>query len=151
IGSIILFARNVKSARQVQELTNSLQQLAQAAGQRYPLIINIDQENGMVQRLGHHVTLFPGNMALGATHSTKISYDVARATGQELRALGINMNLAPVVDINSNPANPVIGVRSFGEDPQSVSLLAGVTVQGYHDAGIITNLKHFPGHGDTSV
>jgi beta-N-acetylhexosaminidase len=151
VGSVILFTRNVKSTDQVQELTNSLQQLARAAGQRYPLIINIDQENGMVQRLGNHVTLFPGNMALGAIDSAKIAYEVARATGEELRALGINMNLAPVVDVNNNPANPVIGVRSFGENPQSVSLLANAMIQGYHEAGIITSLKHFPGHGDTSV
>ncbi len=151
VGSIILFARNVESARQLQALTNSLQQLARAAGQCYPLIISIDQENGMVQRLGSHVTLFPGNMALGAIHSPKIAYEVARATGKELRALGINMNLAPVVDVNNNPANPVIGVRSFGENPQSVSLLASAMIQGYHDAGIITSLKHFPGHGDTSI
>jgi beta-N-acetylhexosaminidase len=151
VGSIILFARNIESARQLQELTNSLQQLALSAGQHYPLIINIDQENGMVQRLGNHATLFPGNMALGAIRSTQIAYEVACATGKELRALGINMNLAPVVDVNNNPANPVIGVRSFGEDPQRVSLLANAMIQGYHDAGIITSLKHFPGHGDTSI
>jgi beta-N-acetylhexosaminidase len=151
VGNIILFARNAQSARQVQDLTNSLQRLARAAGQRYPLIISIDQENGMVQRLGKHVTPFPGNMALGAIHSEKITYEVARATGEELRALGINMNLAPVVDVNNNPANPVIGVRSFGENPHRVSLLANAMIRGYHDAGIITNLKHFPGHGDTSI
>src|SRR5262249_14666389 len=75
VGNIILFARNVKSARQVQELTNDLQQLARAAGQRYPLIINIDQENGMVRRLGNHVTLFPGNMALGAVRSEELTYE----------------------------------------------------------------------------
>lgn len=151
VGNIILFARNVENASQVQELTNGLQELARAAGQRYPLIISVDQENGMVQRLGNHVTLFPGNMALGAIASTKIAYEVARATGEELKALGINMNLAPVVDVNNNPGNPVIGTRSFGENPQSVALLADAVVRGYHEAGIITNLKHFPGHGDTSV
>lgn len=151
VGSIILFARNVKSARQLQELTNNLQELAHAARQHYPLIISIDQENGMVQRLGRHVTLFPGNMALGAIHSEKLTYEVAHATGEELRALGINMNLAPVVDVNNNPANPVIGVRSFGENPQSVSLLANAMIQGYQAAGIITSLKHFPGHGNTFI
>jgi len=151
VGSVILFARNVESARQVQELTNSLQELARAAGQRYPLIINIDQENGVVQRLGDHATLFPGNMALGAIRSAEVAYEVARAMGRELKALGINMNLAPVVDVNNNPANPVIGVRSFGDDPQHVSLLANAMIQGYHDVGIITCIKHFPGHGDTSV
>src|SRR5439155_10105382 len=81
----------------------------------------------------------------------QIAYDIALATGRELKALGINMNLAPVVDVNNNPANPVIGVRSFGEDPQQVARLGAATVKGYRAAGIITSLKHFPGHGDTAV
>ncbi|MDQ6659756.1 MAG: glycoside hydrolase family 3 protein, partial [Chloroflexota bacterium] len=110
-----------------------------------------DQENGMVQRLGSAVTSFPGNMALGAIGSEHLVYDVALATGRELKALGINMNLAPVVDVNNNPANPVIGVRSFGEDPYQVARLTAAAVKGYRKAGVMTSLKHFPGHGDTAV
>src|SRR5215470_15002556 len=151
VGNIILFSRNVRDARQVFELTRSLQQIAKEAGQRYPLFIAIDQENGIVQRLGEAATILPGNMALGAIGSEEIAYEVARATGRELKTLGINMNLAPVVDVNNNPANPVIGVRSFGEDPQQVARLGAAMVKGYQAAGIISCLKHFPGHGDTAV
>jgi beta-N-acetylhexosaminidase len=151
IGGIILFSRNVQDAQQVLELTHSLQMIAKTAGHPAPLLIAIDQENGMVQRLGQGTTQFPGSMALGATGSEQVVYDVAQATGRELKALGINMNLAPVVDVNNNPANPVIGVRSYGEDPHQVALLAAASVRGYRAAGVISDLKHFPGHGDTAV
>jgi len=151
VGNIILFSRNVRAAQQVLELTRSLQMIAKKAGHRYPLLIAIDQENGIVQRLGQAATIFPGNMALGAIDSEEITFQVALATGQELKALGINMNLAPVVDVNNNPANPVIGVRSFGEDPQQVARLGAAMVKGYHAAGILSCLKHFPGHGDTAI
>ena len=149
-GSIILFSRNVRAAQQVLELTRSLQMIAKQAGHPYPLLIAIDKENGIVQRLGEAATIFPGNMAL-AIDSEEIAYKVALATGQELKALGINMNLAPVVDVNNNSANPVIGVRSFGEDPQQVARLGAAMVKGYHAAGILSCLKHFPGYGDTAV
>ncbi len=151
IGGIIFFSRNIQDAQQVLALTHSLQMIAKRAGHRYPLFIAIDQENGMVQRLGNSATQFPGNMALGAIGSEQMAYDVAGATGRELTALGINFNLAPVVDVNNNPANPVIGVRSFGEDPLRVARLASAAVKGYRSAGVITCLKHFPGHGDTAV
>jgi len=151
IGNIILFKRNIQDAQQVYELTQHLQRIAREAGHRYPLLIMIDQENGMVRRFGHSTTIFPGNMALGAIGSEHVAYEIAVATGRELQALGINMNLAPDVDVNNNSANPVIGVRSFGEDPQLVARLGAAMVKGYHDAGIITTLKHFPGHGDTAV
>lgn len=151
VGNIILFKRNIQSAQQVRQLTQSLQMIAKEAGHRYPLLIMIDQENGMVRRLGQSTTIFPGNMALGAIGSEQIAYDIALATGRELKALGINMNLAPVVDVNNNPANPVIGVRSFGEDPYQVARLGAAMVKGYRAAGIITSIKHFPGHGDTAV
>ncbi len=151
IGGVILFSRNVQDARQVGQLTSDLQMAAKAAGHRHPLLIAIDQENGMVQRLGQSVTNFPGNMAQGAIGSEQITHAIALATGQELRASGINMNLAPVVDVNNNPANPVIGVRSFGEDPRLVARLGAAAVKGYREAGVASCLKHFPGHGDTDV
>jgi beta-N-acetylhexosaminidase len=88
---------------------------------------------------------------LGAIGSVDIAYQVAEATGNELRGLGINMNLAPVVDVNNNPANPVIGVRSFGEEPSLVARLGSAMVKGYKAAGMISCLKHFPGHGDTTI
>ena len=151
VGNIILFQRNIQSIQQVLELTTRLQRIAREAGHREPLLIMIDQENGMVRRFGQNTTIFPGNMALGAIGSEQIAYDVSLATGRELQALGINMNLAPVMDVNNNPANPVIGVRSFGEDPQLVARLGTAMVRGYRAAGILTCLKHFPGHGDTAV
>jgi beta-N-acetylhexosaminidase len=151
VGSVLLFSRNIRDAGQVLELTTSLQAAARDAGHRYPLLIAIDQENGIVQRLGDAATIFPGNMALGATRSEELAFRVAQATGSELRALGINFNLAPVVDVNNNPANPVIGVRSFGEDAQLVARMGAAMVRGYRAAGVISCLKHFPGHGDTAV
>ena len=151
VGNIILFSRNIHDTLQVFELTQQLQAISKEAGQRYPLLIAIDQENGLVQRLGDTATIFPGNMALGAIASEDIAYKVAMATGNELKALGINMNLAPVVDVNNNPANPVIGVRSFGEDASLVARLGTAMVKGYRAAGILSCLKHFPGHGDTTT
>jgi beta-N-acetylhexosaminidase len=151
VGNIVLFSRNVESARQLRALTSSLQELARESGQRAPLLIAIDQENGMVQRLGTDATLFPGNMALGAVGEEQSAYDVALAAGLELRALGVNLNLAPVVDVNNNPANPVIGVRSFGENPRQVARLASAEIRGYQSAGVATCIKHFPGHGDTAT
>lgn len=151
VGGVILFARNVRDREQVYDLTQQLQGAARAAGHPHPLLIAIDQENGLVQRLGQLVTAFPGNMALGATDSEQLVTQVAEATGRELRALGINMNLAPVADVNTNPANPVIGTRAFGADAQAVARLVAAAVRGYRAAGIIATLKHFPGHGDTSL
>lgn len=151
VGNIILFSRNLQSASQVRELTAHLQELARQAGQRQPLLIALDQENGMVRRLGEDATIFPGNMALGAVGEERSASEVALAAGLELRALGINLNLAPVVDVNHNPANPVIGVRSFGEDPGQVARLADAQVCGYQQAGLATCVKHFPGHGDTAT
>ncbi len=151
VGNIILFSRNVHEAEQVYALTHQLQEYARKAGQRYPLLIAIDQENGIVQRMGEAATLFPGNMALGAIASEEVAQEVARAAGEELQSVGITLNLAPVVDVNNNPANPVIGVRSFGEDAQQVGRLGAAMARGYKEAGIVPCLKHFPGHGDTAV
>lgn len=151
VGSVLLFSRNLRDAGQVHQLTARLQAAARDAGHRYPLLIAIDQENGIVQRLGDAATIFPGNMALGASRSEDLAYRIARATGNELHALGINFNLAPVVDVNNNPANPVIGVRSFGENAQFVAGMGAAMVRGYREAGVISCLKHFPGHGDTAV
>jgi beta-N-acetylhexosaminidase len=151
VGGIVLFSRNLHDIQQIRQLTHDLQMVAQKAGHRYPLLISVDQENGMVRRFGDSTTIFPGNMTLGAIASPQLTRDVAQATGVELKALGINMNLAPVADVNNNPANPVIGIRSFGEDPQRVAQLLTAMLEGYREAGIITCLKHFPGHGDTAV
>lgn len=151
IGGVILFGRNIGTPEEILHLTRSLQLEAKAAGYKVPLLISIDQENGVVRRLGEGTTIIPGAMLLGAAQDPAYSRKAGELTGKELKALGINWNLAPVVDINNNPKNPVIGVRSFGEDPQKVSELAKQSMLGMQDAKVMTTLKHFPGHGDTSV
>lgn len=151
VGGVILFSRNVGTANEVLSLNNQLQQIAKNAGHKEPLLISIDQENGVVRRLGQGTTLFPGNMALGAVGSEDVTFAVGEGTARELKALGINMNLAPVVDVNNNPENPVIGVRSYGEDPHFVSRMGAAAIKGHHASGVVTTIKHFPGHGDTDV
>ncbi|CEP15152.1 hypothetical protein [Parasitella parasitica] len=151
LGSIIFFSRNIESAEQVQRLTHSLQKAAKEAGHARPLFIAVDQENGVVRRLGSSGTYLPGSMALGAIDSTSAAYQAATATAKELLAMGINWNLAPVMDVNNNALNPVIGVRSFGEDPHLVAKLGLAQVEAYQKCHIATSIKHFPGHGDTAT
>jgi beta-N-acetylhexosaminidase len=154
IGGVILFSRNIRDREQTGALTHDLQAAARAAGHPAPLLVMTDQENGLVRRLGADSVPFPGAMALGAIDgpdAEQVVEAVARATARELLAHGINMNLAPVVDVNYAPNNPVIGVRSFGSDPELVGRLGAATVRGLQGAGVIATLKHFPGHGDTTV
>ncbi|WP_082406893.1 beta-N-acetylhexosaminidase [Bacillus sp. JCM 19041] len=151
IGNIILFSRNIKNKKQLFELTTQLQRLAKEAGHERPLAICVDQENGAVRRLGDDTTMLPGAMLLGATNEPSYAKEVGKLTAKEMTALGVNWNLAPVVDINNNPENPVIGVRSFGENPVKVAAFSQAIMQGMQDEGVMTTLKHFPGHGDTNV
>lgn len=151
VGGIVFFSRNIGTARDVLDLTSRLQTIARDSGHQVPLLIAIDQENGVVQRLQGGITTFPGNMAQGAIDDAETTRAIAAATGKELAALGITMNLAPDIDINNNPANPVIGVRSFGEDPESVARLGAAAVAGYQSVGVVSSVKHFPGHGDTAT
>lgn len=151
LGSIIFFSRNIDSPEQVQRLTLTLQRAAKEAGHTHPLFIAVDQENGVVRRLGSSGTYLPGSMALGAIDSSSAAYQVATATAKELLALGINWNLAPDMDVNNNSLNPVIGVRSFSEDPHQVAKLGQAQVEAYHKQNIATSIKHFPGHGDTAT
>jgi beta-N-acetylhexosaminidase len=151
VGGVLLFARNVVDAGQLLELTAELQAIARAAGHARPLLIAMDQEHGVVRRLDAGATAFPGSMALGATGDETVVESVALASGRELRALGVNFNLAPVLDVNTNPANPVIGVRAFSDEAATVARLGGAVARGYAAAGVIACLKHFPGHGDTVV
>ncbi|WP_150275989.1 beta-N-acetylhexosaminidase [Paenibacillus tepidiphilus] len=146
IGGIIYFRRNIGTAEEVYACSAALQRAADE-----PLLIAIDQEGGMVARIEDGVTLMPGNMALGATRNAEGVRRAAAISGAELRQLGINMNFAPCVDVNNNPANPVIGVRSYGESPELVSELGLAAAQGYQEAGVAATIKHFPGHGDTDT
>ncbi|WP_372008210.1 beta-N-acetylhexosaminidase [Paenibacillus chitinolyticus] len=148
IGGVILFRRNLDNPKQVSELNHELQVFAKdSAGG--PLLISIDQEGGMVARIHEGIACMPGSMAIGATRDVQAAYETARISGVELRAMGINLNFAPCLDINNNPMNPVIGVRSFGETAEIVGELGAAAVKGYQAAGVAPTIKHFPGHGDT--
>jgi beta-N-acetylhexosaminidase len=151
LGGIVYFrwTNNLDGPAQIARLSNALQEAALRQPARVPMLIATDQEHGVVSRVWAPATEFPGNMALGATRRETDSYDAAWVTGTELGALGINQNYAPVADVNINPLNPVIGVRSFGESPDLVSQLTAAAVRGTEDAGVSSTLKHFPGHGDT--
>lgn len=156
-GGVIYFdARrgpdNVRDPRQIATLSNGLQAAAMSGRHGVPLLISTDQEGGsVVYRLTAPATAMPGAMALGASRSAPAAGRSARVIGTELAAVGINQNYAPVADVNVNPANPVIGVRSPGEDPALVSRMVAAQVKGYHDGGVAAVAKHFPGHGDTAV
>ena len=150
VGGIIYFSRNLKNPEQTAKLSNKLQKLALNSGANIPLFISADQEGGTVTRL-KGATHFPGNMALGAADDKKLSYQAGEAVGNELKNLGINVNLAPDLDVNNNPNNPVIGVRSFGEDPELVARLGVEYIKGLQSQSVVATAKHFPGHGDTAV
>lgn len=150
VGNIILFERNCKNPKQIFKLIKDLQAYAmKEIG--ISLFIAIDQENGMVTRIYEGVTHFPGNMAVAATKNVKYGYEVGKCMGEELNALGINFNLAPCTDINNNPENPIIGVRSYGENKELVKKFAVSMINGMQKQGIISTVKHFPGHGDTNI
>ncbi|WP_291651045.1 glycoside hydrolase family 3 N-terminal domain-containing protein [Clostridium sp.] len=151
LGGVILFAQNVKTTEQTAKLTHDLQQVAiNDEDGNLPLLTTIDQEGGIVTRLGTG-TNFPGNMAIGATKNEQSSYDTGKVIGRELNSLGINVNFAPSVDVNNNPSNPVIGLRSFSSNPDLVAKLGVKMIEGIQDEGVSAAAKHFPGHGDTAT
>lgn len=143
---------NIGDPAQVATLSNGLQAAALAQPARIPLQISVDQEGGaLVARFGAPATQMPGNMALGAGRSADDAHRSAEVIGTELDAVGVTQDYAPVSDVNINPNNPVIGIRSIGGDPTLVSHLAAAQVKGFHAGGISAVAKHFPGHGDTGV
>ena len=152
VGAIVLFKRNVRDAAQLQKLCSDLQQIAKEAGHAQPLLLGIDQENGLVTRIPPPVAAqMPGPMTIGATGSPDAAYEVGKATSEMLRYFGINMNYAPVGDINNEPLNPVIGVRSPGDDPEHVARFASACAKGLRENHVVPCMKHFPGHGDTAT
>jgi beta-N-acetylhexosaminidase len=149
VGNVILFARNIRTPKQLLKLNQSLQQLSiKTTG--IPLLITIDQEGGMVTRIKNQATFFPGAMTISASDHIENSYLVGKLMGSELHHLGVNMNLAPTLDINNNPFNPVIGVRSYSDDPSRVAAYGVEFIKGLQEH-VIATAKHFPGHGDTTV
>ncbi|MET7732317.1 glycoside hydrolase family 3 protein [Streptomyces sp. NPDC005402] len=153
VGGIIYFtwAHNTRDPHQIADLSNGIQKASLEQPRGLPVLISTDQEHGIVCRVGEPATLFPGAMAVGAGGSRKDARALGRIAGQELGAIGIRQNYSPVADVNVNPANPVIGVRSFGADPQAVAGLVAAEVAGYQGSGVAATAKHFPGHGDTAV
>lgn len=145
------WAHNIRDPHQLAALSNGIQKAALAGRTPVPALLSIDQEHGIVARIGAPATLLPGAMALGAGGSAADARTAARIAGAELAALGIRQDYAPVADVNVDPANPVIGVRSFGADPKAVARLVAAQVEGCQSAGVAATAKHFPGHGDTSV
>ncbi|MYT30503.1 MULTISPECIES: glycoside hydrolase family 3 protein [unclassified Streptomyces] len=153
VGGIIYFgwAHNTRDPHQIAELSNGIQDAAADLRVPVPVLISTDQEHGIVARIGAPATLLPGAMALGAGGSVEDARAAGRISGQELRAMGLRQDYAPDADVNVNPANPVIGVRSFGADPQAVARMVAAQVGGYQGAGVAACAKHFPGHGDTDT
>jgi beta-N-acetylhexosaminidase len=146
-GGVILFSRNLESVGQIVDLTNHLQRLSPHS----PLLISIDQEGGRVSRLPKGFTIFPPCEGVGRCNSYELAYAAASVVAAELRCVGINMNMAPVLDVNSNPDNPVIGDRAFGSTPAVVCEMGQATVAGLQDNRVVACGKHFPGHGDTAA
>jgi beta-N-acetylhexosaminidase len=146
VGGVVLFARNVADPDLARDLVGTLHALAPAAA---PLVVAIDQEGGRVQRLRAPWTVWPPARRLGEAGSVDATRAVASALGTELAALGIDLDFAPVVDVDTNPANPVIGDRSFSADPGVVARHAAVFIEALQEAGVAACAKHFPGHGDT--
>ncbi len=145
VGGLIYFPENFGSPARTAAQSNALQKAS-----KIPLLLGVDEEQGIVSRTPF-ITRFPGNMALGATRNPADARAAARVTGAELRAVGINLDYAPDADVNVNPRNPVIGLRSFSADPALASTMVTGAVGGYQDAGVAATVKHFPGHGDTAV
>lgn len=150
VGGVALLGRNVSDPASTKAMLSDLQALSSV-----PLLVAIDHEGGMVCRFNVGLHSFPGAMALGAIgdadRAASLARQQANAQARELRALGINWNLSPSVDVNNNPGNPIIGVRSFGHDPAAVGILGAAVVEGLQSEGVLACAKHFPGHGDTSV
>lgn len=150
IGNVILFSANIKDKVQLGGLVSQLQRCF-VTHTGIPGFITIDQEGGRVTRLPRDATNVAGALAIASTGRPENAYAAGRITARELRALGINFNLAPVMDVNNNPLNPVINVRSYGDDAATVSEYGVQMMRGLLDGGVMSALKHFPGHGDTQV
>jgi beta-N-acetylhexosaminidase len=160
-GGVALFSRNIVDPEQTLTLVRAVREhdprvrcgpsCPAAVPSSLPMFVSVDQEGGSVVRLKRDALILPSAMALGATDDPELARRVGRQLGEDLQWWGFNMNLAPVLDVNSNPRNPVIGVRSFGGDPARVGEVGVGYITGLSEAGVVAVAKHFPGHGDTDV
>jgi len=149
VSGVILFSKNVDNPNQLISLTNSLK--TKNSQNKIPLFISVDEEGGRVSRMPTGIKKLPSNETIGKNNDSILSYNIGEIIGEELKTFGFNMDFAPVLDINSNPNNPIIGDRSFGSSPSIVNKLGIKTMEGIMDNNIISVVKHFPGHGDTAV
>lgn len=147
IGGVILFSPNYENPGQLAELVNQVQECRVGT----PLWISVDHEGAKVQRFRKGFTRIPDAATLGACNSPKLTYELSEMIAQELKAVGVNINFFPVADIATNPKNPVIGARSFGDNEELVTKMVTAMVRGHLTAGVQPCVKHFPGHGDTST
>ncbi len=150
VAAFWLMGTNLVSPAQLRDLTGALRRAAQE-GEQLPPLIAIDQEGGQLIAMTGGATELPGNMALGATRSPALAEQAGHVLARELLAMGVNINFAPSLDVNVNPANPVIGIRSFGDDPALVAALGTAMIRGMQAEGLVATAKHFPGHGDTAI
>lgn len=151
IGGVVLFGRNISTLEELHKLTTEIHSLKNLRIDKSPIFIGIDMEGGRVARLSEPFTLWPPLKKLGDLDSASTAFEMAESMGQELKAVGINVDFAPCVDIFTNPKNQVIGDRSLGSNPELVAKLSSALVRGYVKSGILPCPKHFPGHGDTII
>ncbi|MGP4107642.1 beta-N-acetylhexosaminidase [Virgibacillus sp. L01] len=149
VGGIILYRENMQTPEQTVNLTNNIR--AENSDNHLPILLGVDQEGGKISKLPGDLKKIPANGKIGERNNPEYSYKIGAYLGKMVKSFGFNLNFAPVLDVNSNPANPVIGERSFGEDPKVVSNLGIQTMKGIQSQGTISVIKHFPGHGDTSA
>lgn len=149
-GGVIIFGQNIEEAGQTTQLISSMQEVNAMGGAVSSLLVSIDQEGGYITRLSTGTSM-PGNMAIAATNDPDNAYLAGDVIGSELSVQGINVDFAPVMDVNNNPSNPIIGVRSFSDNPEIVSQYGARFIDGLHNNHVMAALKHFPGHGDTDT
>lgn len=149
VGGFIFYKDNIENTKQSLRLFNELK--SSNEGNKVPLWMSVDEEGGRVTRMPEEFLKLPTNQAIGLENDSELSNEIGQVLGRELQGFGLNMDIAPVLDINSNPNNPVIGDRSFGDQAKLVSSLGIATMKGIQSQGIVPVIKHFPGHGDTSV
>lgn len=150
IGGVILFERNITDSKQLLNLNRELKKL-NADSQDIPLFISVDEEGGLVSRMPPKIVNLPDSKEIGDHNNSELAYQVGEAIGERVNAFGFNVTMAPVMDVNSNPDNPIIGKRSFGNNKEIVSKMGVEEMKGIQSKGIIPVIKHFPGHGDTDV
>ncbi|WP_130860613.1 beta-N-acetylhexosaminidase [Gracilibacillus phocaeensis] len=149
VGGIILFGPNIENREQTTDFLDDIK--GANAENEYPLLLGVDEEGGSVTRMPEGINSLPDSRSIGALNDPDLSYEVGTILAEQMRTLGFNLDFAPVLDVDSNPNNPVIGDRSFGDNPDIVSNLGIQTMKGIQENGVISVVKHFPGHGDTGV